>query len=313
MRRLGLVEPSGILHADLMRCWFFITWLLVGCAGGTSSPSLGPVALYRVSEDGVSLKRIHAIELPNRADVIVRPQWFSGALRTPPEAADDVRIQTQMRLHRADGVAQHFFVTGDNSDRTGHTERVSKPTPAGRYSHSMAGRRYGPIDAFESVALELYVAQVEPGSGGGNETIGGPVGVMALRQAPPLDCMDPALLSKAEKGLEPYGATLELAARIPIRSNVPTSDRVYAMRLIAVEAEPDGTTEEALERVVRIVPSSTPGSPPLADRSGRLVEGLTALSFVLQVGEHVQKSPPKEKPRKPKDERLRSPQKVSQK
>ena len=115
----GVDGDLVILHARSMRWCVIIACLLVGCAGGGSLSSLGPVGLYRVGGDGVSLERVRTIELPNRADIIVRPQWFSGALNTPEDAVDDVRIQVQVRLTRADGVEQRFFMTGDNSDKTG--------------------------------------------------------------------------------------------------------------------------------------------------------------------------------------------------
>ena len=159
--------------------------------------------------------------------------------------------------------------------------------------------------------MEFLVAQVEAGAGGGEHAIGGPVGVMALRQAPPLDCLEPGLLRRAEKQLEPYGATLELAARVPVKANAPTSDRVYEEHFLVVEVDPSGNTEDVLKRVKTLLSSGSPGSPPLGDAAGRPLGGLSALSLVLQVGEHVPKAPRKEKPRKKDDERLKSPQKVS--
>ena len=129
----------------------------------------------------------------------------------------------------------------------------------------------------------------------------------------PLDCFEPGVLHRAESELTPLGATLELAVRIPVKANAPTSDRVYQQHFIAVEVDPSGNTEEALERVKRLLSTGNEaGAPPIGDAEGRHIEGISALSVILQVGEHVPKKPRKEKPRSPDDERLKSPRKVGQ-
>jgi hypothetical protein len=307
----GVERPSRSMHHYCMR-WHWLFILLLGGCASSSVSSLGPVALYRVASDGVTLERVERLDLPNRSDLIIRPQWFSGALATVADSDDPARIQAQFRFLRADGVDQRFFVTGDNSDPFGFTERVSSPSPSGRYTHSMSGRRYGPIDAFETVFIEIMVAQVEPSSGGGTEAIGGPVGVMALRQAPPMQCLSAYLLRRAERQVESVGGQLELAVRIPVQANTPRVERVVEHRLIFVEVEPGGNTEDALDKVARLLSSGRAGVPPIGDASGRLIEGVSAFAFILQVGEHVPKKPKQEKPRDPNDERIQKPLKVGQ-
>ena len=296
------------MHHRAMRTLLVLTVALGGCA--TSQPTLGPVALYRVAPDGVGLEEIDQIMLPKRAELTIRPKWFVGALASDVAPGEEVRLQVQLRFHRTDGLEKRIFLTGDNSDPAGHSERVGPARADGRASKSLAGRKYGPIRAYDLVALEALVAQVAPEATGGNAGVGGPVGVMALRAAPPLKCLDASLLARAEAPVAVAGAFLELAARIPIKQVAAKKAQMVDHHYILVEAEPAGTSEGVLATVARLLPSAESGVAPLADKAGRVIRGLSAFSFVLQVGERPPTRPKKDEGHDPKDERLNKPVKV---
>lgn len=290
--------------------WALLSALLFSACANQAA-TLGPVALFELADDGVTLRPLEELRLPNRSELTIHPQWYIGALSGPAEGAR-TRIQVQIRTRRADGLEQRILLTGDNSDVAGRSERIARVAGTMRVHAPLTPRRFGPIRAYDTQSMELLVAQLSAQWLKEQAIQGQPIGVQGLRRSPPLNCLDSRRLAAAERAVKAAGGSLELAVAIPVLQPRSTGSTNRTRWIVAVEAEPLGTTEGTLSRVAKLLPSAPPGVPPLADARGRLILGLSAFAFRLVVGEHEPTRPrEKTRPKRKQDERLKRPLKLS--
>lgn len=258
--------------------------LLLSACASTQGSTLGTSAVFEVIERGSDagrLERLQRLELPRNATLSIEPIWFVGRLR---DERPDLRLQMVVRLVLEDGGVLQWDL------RDGRSPLPGRWNPHQRYKISLGGTAAGPWDVRELARLEVLLAELDA-----TPTAGRP-GASALVTPTSSNWAD------AERSAQLLGADLELVGQLPVTTieDAPPGERLIHLAIVEAEPDPTGAGEMnaqgRLASSARLLRTVRDGDPAVANREGRAVSSMSALTLrlVISVQDHTSRPPPGE-------------------
>ncbi|MEC9070943.1 MAG: hypothetical protein VX938_01130, partial [Myxococcota bacterium] len=193
-------------------------------------------ALVRVS-DGLGL--------PLRGELYLLPRWVQLHL---PGAADGepIRLQTALRVVRADGSVTHWWLGSERSSPSGEGARTVTPQSFshGASSQTFGKLRLGPVRLEGVTGIELLVSELT----GTREERHLPrlIGAASLARAPVASGVSVGGMNRASETTSAAGGVLRLAAHLSV-VDTPASPGRHHKELILVALEGDEGWPDSLE------------------------------------------------------------------
>lgn len=265
------------------------------CAGPLDHTA-GPVIAFEAAAEDGRLTRVTELEVPDNAEISLRPLWWLGELHA---AADErVGVQIVARASRVDGSTLTWSLTPPRP--------LGRRRADGRYGEAFDDPATASVRARHIEAIDIFVAQHDGAVEGR--------GAAAVAEAPEQGPVRADLLARLEQANG--GGVLELALRLRLRHGASTEPGIDLRRLVLVEGEPDlaagataadGNRSASAASLIRIWQD---GGSPASGADGEPLTRVSALMLLLKVEVTDRTTPPEPKQgpgrhRDRDDERLR--------